>query len=113
MGQGAVILGFTVLAAPSFLQVVHFQGRALLQDGHHRSYGFLSRGITHVPAFVRTMPTIEEVVPPGIFLPQHSYLGNRPPMLRDYLDDEVACTVRLPAEQKLVLIQGIELNPAA
>jgi hypothetical protein len=59
------------------------------------------------------MSTIEEVVPRGIFLPQHSYLGDRPPMLRDFLDDEVACTVRLPAEQKLVLIQGTELNPAA
>jgi hypothetical protein len=112
-GSGAMILGFAVVAAPSFLQVVHFQGRALLRDGYHRSYGFLSRGITHVPAFVRTMQTIEEVAPPGMFLPQHSYLGDRPPMLRDYLDDRVACTVRLPAEQKLVLIQGIELNPAA
>jgi hypothetical protein len=113
-GSGAVILGFAVLAAPSFLQVVHFQDRTLLRDGNHRAYGFLRRGITHVPAFVRTMQTIEEVVSPGMFLlPQHSYLGDRPPMLRDYLDDQVACSVRLPAEQKLVLVQGIELSPAA
>jgi hypothetical protein len=112
-GSGALVLGFAVLAAPSFLQVVNFQGRALLRDGYHRSFGFLSCGITHVPAFVRTMQTIEEVVPQGMFLPQHSYLGDRPPTLRDYLDDQVAYTVRAPAEQKLVLVQGIELNLAA
>jgi hypothetical protein len=105
-GSGALILGFTLVAAPSFLQVVHFQDRSLLRDGNHGSYGFLSRGITHVPAFVRTMQTIEEVVPTGMLLPQHSYLGDRPSMLRDYHDDQVACSVRLPGEQKAVLVRA-------
>jgi hypothetical protein len=112
-GSGAVMLGFAVMVSRSFLQVVRFQGRFLLRDGYHRAYGFLSRGITHVPAFTRDMRTIEEVLPPGTFLPQHSYLGDRPPFLPDYLDDQVACTIRLPASQKMVLIQGIELNPGA
>jgi hypothetical protein len=112
-GSGAVMLGFGVLVMRSFLQVVRFQERFLLRDGYHRAYGFLSRGITHVPAFTREMPTIEEVLPPGIHLPQHSYLGDRPPFLPDYLDDRVACTVRLPASQKMLLIQGIELTPGA
>jgi hypothetical protein len=112
-GAGAVMLGFAVLVMRSFVQVVRFRDRFLLHDGYHRAYGFLSRGITHVPAFTREMQTIEEVLPPGMCLPQHSYLGDRPPFLPDYLDDQVACTVRLPASQKMVLIQGIELNPGA
>ncbi len=112
-GSGAVVLGFTVLAPPSFLNVVRFQDRVLLRDGYHRAYGFLSRGITHVPAFTRTMEVIEDVIPSGVFLPQHSYLGDRPPLLPDYLDDQVASTVRLPAVQKMVVIQGIELSPGA
>lgn len=112
-GSGGVVLGFTVLAPPSFVNVVRFQDRVLLRDGNHRAYGFLSRGITHVPAFARTMEAIEDVIPPGTFLPQHSYLGDRPPVLRDYLDDQVASTVRLPAVQKMVVIQGIELTPGA
>jgi hypothetical protein len=112
-GSGAVMLGFAVMVSRSFLQVVRFQDRFRLRDGYHRAYGFLSRGITHVPAFTREMQTIEDVLPPGMYLPQHSYLGDRPPYLPDYLDDQVACTVRLPASQKMVLIQGIELNPGA
>jgi hypothetical protein len=112
-GSGAVILGFSVLAPPSFLNVVRFRDRVILRDGYHRAYGFLGRGITHVPAFTRTMETIEDVIPPGTFLPQDSYLGDRPPVLPDYLNDQVAATVRLPAVQKMVLIQGTELNPGA
>ncbi|HXL95668.1 MAG TPA: hypothetical protein VN969_42655 [Streptosporangiaceae bacterium] len=112
-GSGAVALGFTVMAAPSFLNVVRFQDRVLLRDGYHRAYGFLNHGITHVPAFIRTMEAIEDVIPPGTFLPQHSYLGDRPPVLPDYLDDRVASTVRLPAVQKMVVIQGIQMTPGA
>jgi hypothetical protein len=112
-GSGALMLGFTVLAMRSFLQVVRFQDRVLLRDGYHRAYGFLNRGITHVPVFTCGMQTIEEFLPHGALLPQHSYLGDRPPLLMDYLDDQVACTVHLPAAQKMVLIQGIELNPGA
>jgi hypothetical protein len=54
-----------------------------------------------------------DVAAPGVYLPQHSYLGDQPSVLQDFLDDQVACTVRPPADQKLVLIQGIELNPGA
>jgi hypothetical protein len=111
-GSGAMALGFVVRVMPSFMQVVQFQGRYYLRDGYHRAYGFLSRGITQVPVFTRTVATIEEVALPGM-LPQHSYLGDRPPLLVDYLDDRVASTVLLPPDQRLVLIQGIELNPGA
>ena len=69
-GSGGVVLGFTVLAPPSLLNVVRFQDRVFLRDGYHRAYGFLSRGITHVPAFTRTMEAIEDLIPPRTFLPQ-------------------------------------------
>ena len=72
----------------------------------------LARGAPGAP-LMRTMEAIEDVIPPGTLLPQHSYLGDRPPVLPDYLDDQVASTVRLPAVQKLVVIHGIELSPGA
>jgi hypothetical protein len=112
-GPGAIALGFTVMAAPSFVDVVSFRGRVLLQDGYHRAHGFLRRGITRVPAFTRGLEAIEDLLPPGAFLPQDSYLGSRPPVLPDYLDDQVAATVAIPAVQKMVLIQGVELSPGA
>jgi hypothetical protein len=41
------------------------------------------------------------------------YLGNRPPLLRDFLDDEVAANVDVPAVQKMIVVQGMELTPLA
>jgi hypothetical protein len=66
-----------------FIQVARFQGRLVLRDGYHRSYELLSRGITRVPAYVRDFDTTENLAPPGM-LPQGTWLGDRPPLLRDY-----------------------------
>ena len=108
---GATGLGFIVRVMPSFMQVIRFRDRYLLRDGYTRAFGLLGRGITHVPVFTRTMQTIEELnLPPGM-LPQDAYLGVRPPLLRDYRDDSVAHDVCLPAPQRMIVIQGIELSP--
>jgi hypothetical protein len=44
-------------------------------------------------------------------LPQSAWLGQRPPLLRDYHDDLVAESVRWPAQRKMVIIQALELSP--
>jgi hypothetical protein len=44
-------------------------------------------------------------------LPEASYLGDRPPLLADYLAETVSAEVNLPASQKMLVIQGIEMNP--
>jgi hypothetical protein len=44
-------------------------------------------------------------------LPQSAYLGPRPPLLADYRDDRMAASVRLPARQKMIVIQAPELAP--
>lgn len=107
---GATALGFIVRALPSLMNVIRFRDRYILRDGYHRALGLLDRGITQVPVFVRTMETIEQVALPGM-LPQDAYLGERPPLLRDYRDDAVARDVRLPAFQRMIVIQGNELSP--
>jgi len=107
---GAAALGFIVRVLPSLMQVIRFQDRYILRDGYHRALGLLDQGITQVPVFTRTMETIEQVAVPGM-LPQDAYLGERPPLLRDYSDDSVACAVRLPAVQRMIVIQGNELSP--
>jgi hypothetical protein len=109
--QGLVIvIGFVLSIPTSFLQVAEFGGRRYLRDGYHRAYALLSAGIAMVPAFVRRIDTIEELVPPGM-LPQAAYQGPTPPFLADYLDDTVAASALLPAQQKLVAIQALELSP--
>ncbi len=92
--QGFTGCGFLVAVSASFVQVVLHRGRYLLRDGYHRSLGLLARGITNVPVLYR-----------------QSYLGERPPLLEDYLNNDVASEVLLPASQKMIVVQGMEMNP--
>ena len=99
--------GFTVAATPSMVQVVRSHGRYILRDGYHRAVSLLAHGIAIVPAFIWDDPVVEQVLPPGM-LPQNVYRGPRPPVLLDYLDDEVADTVNLPTMRKVIVVQATE-----
>jgi hypothetical protein len=100
--------GFTVGVPPSFIEVVRFQGRYVLRDGHHRAFGLLSRGIIRVPAYVRDFVTAEDLAPAGT-LPRSAWQGDRPPLLRDYHDDLVAEPLLLPVPSRTIVIQAVEL----
>jgi len=110
---GSLGLGFTVSVPPAFLQVARFQGRYVLRDGHHRCFGLLSRGITRAPAYVRDFTSAEELAPGGTLprrtLPRSTWLGDRPPLLRDYHDDLVAEPLLLPVPHRTIVIQAVEL----
>jgi hypothetical protein len=99
--------GFRVAVAASFVQVARFQGRLILRDGYHRSYGLLSRGITRVPAYIRDFDTTENPAPVGM-LPHGAWLGDRPPLLRDYHDNRVAESVLLAAQHRMIVIHALE-----
>jgi hypothetical protein len=98
--------------ATSYLQVAKLAGRYFLRDGYHRAYGLLSSGITVVPGFVQEFQTIEEVGMPAGLLPQNAYLGERPALLTDYVNDAVSIEVEIPVSQKVVLIQALEVTHA-
>jgi hypothetical protein len=110
-GLGSPIgFGFVVTVTPSFVNVGLYQGRYFLHDGYHRALGLLSRGIRLVPAFVKEYAAIQDLVPAGM-LPQEEFLGSRPPILPDFLDDQVAARIDLPACQKMVIVHAMELQP--
>jgi hypothetical protein len=65
-------------------------------------------GISRVPSLFRHVENFEDMgVPQGV-LPQAQWLGTRPPRLDDYLVDEVAATIEMPAAQRLIVIQALE-----
>jgi hypothetical protein len=106
---GMHAFGFVVSVSTSFLQVARYRNRYLLRDGYHRAYGFLARGITHVPVFTREYETFADIkLPPGLSA-QDTYLGDQPPLLSDYLDNAVSASVVMPVTQKVVIIQGVEV----
>jgi hypothetical protein len=102
--------GFNVAVVPSFVQVACHHGRYVLRDGYHRAFGLLQRGITRVPAFVRDFGVGGLGLGAGLF-GTDVYLGARPPLLSDFLDDAVAADVPIPTVQKMIVIQGMELTP--
>jgi hypothetical protein len=108
--ENGPVFGFSVAILPSFLQVARHHGRYVLRDGYHRAYGLLARGITSAPALVRDFGVGALGTGPGLFATD-IYLGDRPPLLRDFLDDEVAADVDVPAVQKMIVVQGMELTP--
>lgn len=106
---GALVVSYAVAVTASFLSVARLNGRYILVDGYHRAAGLLRRGITKVPALVREASSIEQLgLPPTGLLPSSVYLGSRPPILLDYIDDTVSVDTRLPTTVKLVVLQAIE-----
>jgi hypothetical protein len=109
--DGQAALGFHVALLPSFVRVANFNGRFILVDGYHRAFGLLRRGIGRIPALVGDVGTVEALgLPPTGMLAQNAYLGDRPALILDYLDDTVAADVRVPATQKVIAITGLEFQ---
>jgi hypothetical protein len=77
-----------------------------------RKVGLLSRGIYKVPVLVRECRAFEHLGFPQGMLSQDAYLGERPPRLPDYLNDDVAINCDRVETQKLLVIQGNELTAA-
>ena len=95
------------------MQVAVIAGRPVLRDGYHRAYGFLKAGIRHVPAFVKQYETWEAADMPAGLLGRETCLGDRAPLLTDYLDDAVATDRWIPATRRLLVIQALDLNVPA
>ncbi len=108
--NGQPLLGFHVQIVSSFLQVAQYQERYYLRDGYHRAYGLLRRGVRRVPAFVRRVATFEQLgIQPGM-LPHDAVFGERPPILQDFLDDEVSGECIRPVQVKALAITALELS---
>jgi hypothetical protein len=108
---GGKACGFIVAVTPSFVQVAFHRGRYLLRDGYHRSLGLLRRGFSTVPVLYKEFSPYDDLGLGQGMLPGQAFLGDRPPLLADYLDEVVSCAVAFPATQKMVIVQGTEMTP--
>lgn len=106
------VLGFHVAPLASLLLVVEYNGGLYLRDGYHRATGLLTHGITDVPALVLKDASYDDLRVPQGMLPHDAFLGDRPPYLPDFLDAEVSADAPIPASDKLVMVQALELNPS-
>lgn len=104
--------GFLIHQSDSYLAVVGVNGRYILRDGYHRAYGLLRAGLNVVPALMREHRTYaESQMPVHGMLASELILGDRPPLLTDYLDDAVSVDTSAPITTKTIVVQALEITP--
>ena len=102
-------VSFHLLIDNSQVQVVRWRGSYFLRDGNHRAFGLFSRGITTIPVLYREYADNEDPgLPKAEIFDPTVYLGERPPMLADFLDESVAVPIDVRSTQKTFLFQVIE-----
>jgi hypothetical protein len=99
-----------ILFGTPYMQVIEYAGRLYLKDGYHRAYGLLSRGVTRVPMLHRTARSLAEVSADRGFIGQEHLIGPRPPLLPDFLDDDVSVTVKRRAMCKTIRLRADEFT---
>lgn len=106
-GLFAMGFGFCVASLPSIVQVVHYRGRYFLKDGYHRSLLLLEKGISRVPVILRELSGAQKLEVEGRFTDE-KLLGPHPPMLPDYLRDDVAAAGFHLKSEKTIVVQATE-----
>jgi hypothetical protein len=106
-------IGFVINFGVPFVQVSEYNGRWFVRDGYHRCFGLLRRGVTKIPCvFVRARSFAELGAASPAFFPYEVLFGDRPPFLRDFLDDAVSVTTRQIAQRKVVRVRAEEFTVA-
>ena len=109
-GYKTKVFGFQTELCHSLVQVIRWRGIYVLRDGYHRTHGLLSQGITSAPVLYRDFPDDQLPIMAAALFDPSIYLGDRPPLLTDYLDDSVSAPVEVRRTQKSFVIQAIELD---
>lgn len=91
-----------------FLNVVQLGDRYFLRDGSHRAVGLLRHDVTVVPAIVITGTSAADLtVNPDLFTTDIT-LGDRPPLVADFLDERVTAPATRRPMRKVVRIRTDE-----
>jgi len=105
----------SIHAGGPFFEVACWHGRWFLRDGYHRAYKLLQAGVFEVPAIVVQARTIEELgADRPWFFSEETLFSETPPLVTDFLNDELVLTYSRPALHKTIRITIEEfLTPVA
>ncbi len=107
--EGGIGLGFEIRQFGSSVRAAKHRDRYLLVDGYHRAVRLLERGIHVVPALVSDLEP--GFVRRGAGIRPELYLGERPPLLPDFWDDEVSAETPLPAATRVLVVEALDIRP--
>lgn len=93
-GGVAAGVGLTVGFGSSYLNVVRWANRLVLNNGYHRAYALRSLGITHMPCVVQAVIHAEELAFAGESALIDDYASwfsaPRPPLFKDFFDPDLS-----------------------
>jgi hypothetical protein len=100
-------VGFAINFGGQFIQIAEYNERWFIRDGYHRCYGLLRRGINRVPCvFIRATSFEQLTGGQGGFLSYETLFGERPPFLKDFLNDAVSASALRMASRKVVRVSA-------
>ena len=93
VGEVSNILALFIGFGSNFLNLIEFEGRILIHNGHHRLYALRSLGITHAPCVVQTVTQLEELrliaSPAVVEDPTFYFAAKQPPIMKDFFDSKI------------------------
>lgn len=95
----------SVHAGSPFFEVARFRGRWFLRDGYHRAYTLLRACIFAIPAVIVQARTIEELgATQPWFYPEGVLFSEAPPLVADFIEDDLVLEYERPAMVKTLRI---------
>ena len=108
-GQVQQLLALPVGFSANVINVIRFQNRLVLNNGYHRVYALLRRGLTHVPAIIQVCRHWDDVGLTGsseLYGNGSIYFeGERPPLLRDFFDSRLTKSFVVRNSRKFVRLR--------
>ncbi len=102
-GRPSHIIAAAIGYGSNYLSAMRVGSRLILRNGSHRAYALRKAGHTHAPVLIQNIPDGEEGehLPPDVQLQRDLYLSDpRPPLLRDYFDDDLHLVVHVPRKTR-------------
>ena len=99
-GRAAGVVGLVAGMGANCLSVISFDGRLILHNGTHRAAALWQAGFRQVPAIVQEVASLDEL--DALFSSRTYYRikpfleMKRPPMFKDYFDDKLTASVKVP-----------------
>ena len=107
-GPVAAGVGLTVGFGSSYLNVVRWANRLVLNNGYHRAYALRAMGITHVPCVIQAVLHADELAFAGESALIDDYAdwfsAPRPPLFKDFFDPLLSTVLKRPRTRQQIQV---------
>ena len=109
MGHPQAVVALSVGFSANLLNTVRYNGRIVLNNGHHRALALRAMGLTHAPCLIQpcaSMEDLQEAASSEILRHADLYFESpRPPLLRDFDNPLLAHRFAAPRMRRVVTIK--------